>query len=148
GAGAMAHHLVGATPDLRLVVTDVDPEMCAAAAQALEAFASRVTVQEADANSLPFADGSFDFVLSFLMLHHTGDWRRTVREAMRVLRSGGRFVGFDIVAGAPLHHPKRFQTLLRRGELDALLASDPAVARARVRPGLAGAVVRFVATKA
>lgn len=148
GAGAMAHHLLRTTPDLHLVATDVDPDMCAAASRVLGAFAPRVTVQQADANDLPFADGSFDFVLSFLMLHHTGDWQRTVREAMRVLRPGGRFVGFDLVAGAPLHHPKRFHTLMRRGELEALLQAEPTAARASVRPGLAGALVRFVATRA
>lgn len=38
---------------------------------------------------LPFADGSFDLVLSFGVLHHTPDWKRGIGEMIRVLRSGG-----------------------------------------------------------
>lgn len=147
GAGAMAHHLLTVAPGLRLVVTDVDPAMCAIAARTLARFGTRVTVDQADANDLPFGDDSFDFVVSCLMLHHTGDWRQTLREAVRVLRPGGRLIGFDVVAGGPLHHPERFHTLMKRGELAEFLPSLPVV-EARVRPGLAKTVVRFVATKA
>ena len=146
GVGAMAQHLLTATPDLHMVVTDFDPEMVAMASQSLERFGSRVRAQEADANHLPFADDSFDFVLSFLMLHHTGDWQQTVREAVRVLQPGGSFVGFDLLAGAPLHQPKRFEALLKRGQLREFLPTLP-VAEVRVRPGIANMVERFVARK-
>ena len=36
----------------------------------LAPFADRVTTRQADATSLPFNDDSFDFVLSWIMLHH------------------------------------------------------------------------------
>jgi ubiquinone/menaquinone biosynthesis C-methylase UbiE len=146
GVGAMAHHLLAVTPDLHMGVTDFDPDMCAVAARSLGRYGSRVVVEQADANRLPFADNSFDFVLSFLMLHHTGDWRQTVREATRVLRPGGRLVGFDLLAGAPLHHPERFATLMPRGELENFVPTLPLV-DVRVRPGLTKTLVRFVATK-
>lgn len=146
GAGAMAHHLLRVTPDLHMTATDFDPAMCAIASQQLRSFGSRVDVTQADANRLPFADESFDFVLSFLMLHHTGDWRQTLREAVRVLRGGGRLVGFDVLAGAPLHNARRFGTLIRRGELEAFMPSL-AVTGLRIRPALGHALVRFVATK-
>jgi ubiquinone/menaquinone biosynthesis C-methylase UbiE len=146
GVGAMAHHLLSVTPDLRLVETDFDPEMCAIASRNLGRFGTRAAVKQADANHLPFGDHTFDFVLSFLMLHHTGDWRSTLREAIRVLRPGGRLVGFDLVAGAPLHHPERASTLIQRGELAEFLPTL-AVTDVRVRPGLAKMLVRFVATK-
>jgi len=142
----MASHLLGSTPDLHMVVTDYDAQMCKIASKSLARFDARVEVEQADANSLPFQDGRFDFVLSCLMLHHTGDWQQTLREAIRVLRPGGRLVGFDILAGAPLHHPKRLATLVRRVQLEEFLPTL-AVTDVRVRLGLTKSLVRFAATK-
>ncbi|MEA2276741.1 MAG: hypothetical protein QOI62_1392 [Solirubrobacteraceae bacterium] len=45
---------------------------------------------QADAERLPFADGTFDRVYSWGVLHHTPDTAQAVREALRVLRPGGR----------------------------------------------------------
>lgn len=47
-------------------------------------------VHRADAERLPFADGSFDRVYSWGVLHHTPDVERAFGEAIRVLRPGGR----------------------------------------------------------
>jgi ubiquinone/menaquinone biosynthesis C-methylase UbiE len=46
----------------------------------------------ADAESLDFADDSFDLVYSHGVLHHTPDTRQSVREIHRVLKPGGRAV--------------------------------------------------------
>jgi SAM-dependent methyltransferase len=48
-----------------------------------------VTVVEGDAESLPFADASFDRVSSNGVLHHTPDIAAALREIRRVLRPGG-----------------------------------------------------------
>jgi SAM-dependent methyltransferase len=48
--------------------------------------------QVADAEKLPFADGAFDVVYSFGVLHHTPDTPRAVREVGRVLAPGGEIV--------------------------------------------------------
>jgi SAM-dependent methyltransferase len=47
-------------------------------------------VRVANAECLPFEDGSFDLVYSWGVLHHTPDPRRAIAEAVRVLASGGR----------------------------------------------------------
>lgn len=47
-------------------------------------------VQVADAEKLPFPDGSFDIVYSWGVLHHSPDTRRAISEAQRVLAPGGR----------------------------------------------------------
>lgn len=49
------------------------------------------TVARADAEHLPFADGAFDVVWSWGVLHHTPDADGALVEATRVLRSGGRY---------------------------------------------------------
>lgn len=47
-------------------------------------------VRTADAESLPFDDASFDRVYSWGVLHHTPDTAKSIGEAMRVLRPGGK----------------------------------------------------------
>ena len=43
----------------------------------------------ADAEHLPFADQTFDVVYSYGVLHHSPDTAKCLREAWRVLKSGG-----------------------------------------------------------
>src|SRR6267143_5457642 len=57
-----------------------------------ELFGLRGKFQIADAESLDFADESFDLVYSHGVLHHTPDTARAVREIHRVLRPGGRAI--------------------------------------------------------
>jgi len=46
-------------------------------------------VRTADAENLPFDDGSFDRVYSWGVLHHTPDNHKAIAEALRVLDAGG-----------------------------------------------------------
>jgi ubiquinone/menaquinone biosynthesis C-methylase UbiE len=46
-------------------------------------------VVQADAESLPFEDGSFDLVYSWGVLHHTPDTGRAIHDVARVLRPNG-----------------------------------------------------------
>jgi ubiquinone/menaquinone biosynthesis C-methylase UbiE len=50
------------------------------------------TFTQGDAESLPFADASFDFVYSHGVLHHTPETARTIEEVYRVLSPRGRAV--------------------------------------------------------
>jgi SAM-dependent methyltransferase len=47
-------------------------------------------VQVADAEQLPFPDGSFDVVYSWGVLHHTPDTEKAMAEAIRVVKPSGR----------------------------------------------------------
>ena len=47
-------------------------------------------MREADAEHLPFADASFDFVWSWGVIHHSESTEHVTREIARVLRPGGR----------------------------------------------------------
>ncbi len=98
GSGAVAAALLERFPAIRLTATDYDPRMVETLEHRLAPLRSRARVTRADAAALPFADGSFDAVVSFLMLHHVGRWEDAIGEVVRVLRSGGTFLAYDLVA--------------------------------------------------
>src|SRR4051812_4661572 len=70
--------------------TDYVPELLEKAAARATAEALKVEFQVADAEALPFADGSFDAVLSTFGAMFTPEPDRAARELKRVVRSGGR----------------------------------------------------------
>jgi ubiquinone/menaquinone biosynthesis C-methylase UbiE len=51
----------------------------------------RISLRQADAEALPFADESFDYVLSWSVIFHgtMGDIGRRIAEIWRVLKPGG-----------------------------------------------------------
>jgi ubiquinone/menaquinone biosynthesis C-methylase UbiE len=150
GSGAMAAELLRRFPGLRMVATDYDPDMVGTARRTLAPFGERATAQRVDATSLPFDDRRFDLVLSFAMLHHVVDWERAVAEAVRVLRPGGHFVGYDLVHAAPRQHKHRAEhgsvRMMSPEELERELGHLP-VAGVRMRRATVGFALRFFATK-
>lgn len=74
----------------------------------------RVRFQLADAASLPFADETFDMVVSTLSLHHWSDPAAVFGEIARVLRPGGVALVYDLRPFAYTRH-----------ELEVFLAGGP-----------------------
>ena len=65
----------------------------------IEGVAERVEVRDADARRLPYADATFDVVLSKWALHNipsSAGRQDSIREIVRVLKPGGRAVIGDI----------------------------------------------------
>jgi SAM-dependent methyltransferase len=81
-------------------VTDISPGMVAVAEQNAAALGLSVQGRVADAETLPYDDASFDLVVGHAVLHHVPDVERALREVLRVLRPGGRFV----FAGEPTRY--------------------------------------------
>jgi ubiquinone/menaquinone biosynthesis C-methylase UbiE len=101
GGGAMAEAVIEAHPRVSLTTTDTDPAMVRAARRLLAG--SAVETLEADATRLPFADESFDTVLSFLMLHHVIDWEQALAEAAESCDRAGHSWDTTCSPRAPQH---------------------------------------------
>jgi ubiquinone/menaquinone biosynthesis C-methylase UbiE len=82
----------------RVVGTDASAQMIATARKKTLRRASPIDFRVEPIESLPFADGEFDAVLSSLMLHHLPEHlkERGLAEVRRVLRPGGRLVVVDL----------------------------------------------------
>lgn len=123
-----------------------------------------LTFVKADAESLPFPDGSFDAVVNVESSHCYNSMERFLREVVRVLRPGGHFLFADIrapesvpllreqlsAAGLRVVEEERItENVLRALELDSerklalIRAKVPAFMRARVQQfaGLTGSPV-------
>jgi ubiquinone/menaquinone biosynthesis C-methylase UbiE len=73
-----------------VVATDYVPALLVRARERAEAERLPLTVQEADAEALPFANGSFDVVVSTFGVMFTPDQERAASELLRVCRRGGK----------------------------------------------------------
>jgi ubiquinone/menaquinone biosynthesis C-methylase UbiE len=73
-----------------VTATDYVPALLEKCRQRAQAEGLRVRIEPADAENLPFADSSFDVVLSTFGAMFAPDQAKTASEMLRVVRSGGR----------------------------------------------------------
>ena len=85
GTGIVTRELIDALPDAAITATDLNPAMVAWAAPR----AAGATWQVADAQQLPFPDGSFDAVVCQFGVMFFPDRPLAFAEAARVLEPGG-----------------------------------------------------------
>ncbi|ADG76351.1 Methyltransferase type 11 [Cellulomonas flavigena DSM 20109] len=98
GPGALVRTLARRRPDLRVDGLDVTPQMVAHARGVLAraGLAGRTAVTVGDAAAMPFADASFDVVVSTMSFHHWSPLATAVREVLRVLRPTGTAYLYDV----------------------------------------------------
>lgn len=91
GLGLGADHERFAGAGARLHGVDLTPRAVEMTRRRLAMRGLTSDIRQGDAESLPFADGSFDLVYSWGVIHHTPDTAQAAREILRVLKPGGRF---------------------------------------------------------
>jgi len=100
GIGGTAR-LLAADTGCHVTAVDVTAEYCETAdwLNTAAGLSSRIDVRRADVTELPFADGTFDVVISQHVQMNIADKSRLYAEARRVLTAGGRLAtqaGFEI----------------------------------------------------
>lgn len=73
-------------------VSDLSPGMVRAAIRNGKELGLDIEGRVADAESIPYDDATFDLVVGHAVLHHIPDVELALREVLRVLKPGGRFV--------------------------------------------------------
>jgi SAM-dependent methyltransferase len=133
GTGYFSLNLLQAGVVSEATCTDISPGMVATLASNAQRLGLTVKTARADAESLPFADESFDLVLGHAVLHHLPNLRRAFAEFHRVLRPGGRIV----FAGEPSQLGDRIASVPKRGA-GALAPAWRHLLRARPAGGRTG----------
>ena len=91
GTGTLAIMAKQAQPGADVAGLDADPDMLKVANYKKNQAKLDVTFDVGFTNNLPYPAGTFDRVLSSIMIHHlkTPDKEKTAREVFRVLKPGG-----------------------------------------------------------
>ena len=90
GTGIVTAAMHAAIPGAEIIATDLNQEMLDVASKRLSA--DRVRFAQADAQSLPFTDASFDLVACQFGVMFYPDKVRANAEARRLLRPGGHYL--------------------------------------------------------
>jgi ubiquinone/menaquinone biosynthesis C-methylase UbiE len=90
GSGVLTEQFVRMGADVTAI--DLTPKAVELTKKRLALYHLQAQVLEADAQRLPFADNSFDFVCAWGCPMHMPDTERAIAEMHRVLRPGGTFI--------------------------------------------------------
>jgi ubiquinone/menaquinone biosynthesis C-methylase UbiE len=92
GTGFFLLNLIQSGVARRGSVTDLSPGMVKVATRNGLSLGLDVDGRVADAEGIPYEDDTFDLVVGHAVLHHIPDVELSLREVVRVLKPGGRFV--------------------------------------------------------
>ena len=120
GTGVLTMPVWQSLPQAEITCLDYSPDMMASAQEKAKRLGiANVAFTQGDVGALPFADESFDIVLSLNGFHAFPDKEAAYREAYRVLKKGGTFCGCFYIRGEcgrtdwfirHLYQPKGFFT--------------------------------------
>jgi len=97
GTGDVVFHLLRSDPSLRVTGVDFcEPMLAGARARAQREARGEAEFVEADVAALPFEDESFDGATMGFSLRNVVEIDDVLREVLRVLRPGARFVNLDV----------------------------------------------------
>jgi len=159
GTGALTLVAKRSQPGIAIAALDPDVKALARARHKAERAGLAIDFQQGFGDSLPFADASFDRVLSSFMFHHLEAAQKpaVLREVRRVLRPGGElhlvdFGGAGHGIGAFLARLVHREESLRANTEDALTtlmreAGFTEAAETEQRNSLVGALIYYRATR-
>ena len=120
GTGVLTMPVWQSLPQADITCLDYSPDMMASAQEKAKRLGvANVAFTQGDVGALPFADESFDIVLSLNGFHAFPDKEAAYRETYRVLKKGGTFCGCFYIRGEcgrtdwfikHLYQPKGFFT--------------------------------------
>ena len=92
GSGELTFYLANATDDVIYTGVDLDAPLLERAQQKADAYAGgcKLSFVQGNALELPFADASFDVVVSQTLFTSVADYEKVMQEMRRVCRPGGR----------------------------------------------------------
>ena len=94
GTGVLTMPVWQSLPQAEITCLDYSPDMMASAREKAKRLGvANVEFTQGDVGALPFADESFDIVLSLNGFHAFPDKEAAYRETYRVLKKGGTFCG-------------------------------------------------------
>ena len=94
GTGVLTMPVWQSLPQAEITCLDYSPDMMASAQEKAKRLSiANVAFTQGDVGALPFADESFDIVLSLNGFHAFPDKEAAYRETYRVLKKGGTFCG-------------------------------------------------------
>lgn len=146
GTGTLAVAAARAAPNVRVTGLDADASILSRARRRATGAGLETEFSEGMSTALPYANGSFDIVLSTLFFHHLPDdaKRQTAAEVVRVLRPGGRLVVGDL--GRPHDRLMRVAVRVTTQLLDGV-ATTALNVRGELPDVLSGAGLRAVSVR-
>lgn len=98
GPGYLLQAIAEELPEKKLIGVDISKEMIGRARANFSSMGlgGRVEFRRGSAESLPFDDGTQDFIVSTFSLHHWADPQSGFSEIYRILKPGGQMLIFDL----------------------------------------------------
>ncbi len=113
GSGLLGRALAPRAKEV--VAVDITAEMLSGGREAAARDGiTNITFIQAEAESLPFEDGSFDLVVTRFSLHHIAEPQRVVDEMVRVARGRGRVLLIDMLVPEDPNLAQRANAIERR----------------------------------
>jgi 2-polyprenyl-3-methyl-5-hydroxy-6-metoxy-1,4-benzoquinol methylase len=117
GAGSVATSL--AVAGAKVTAIDLTEQAIKLTKMHAASMGAELEAIQMDAESMTFADQSFDFVFSWGVLHHSHDTERAFREVARVLKPGGKGLIMVYNKNSLRYYLKGLIWLLAKGKLFA-----------------------------